>query len=177
MKDYEFTLKYRLPLATVDIDILIEQLGAAGCNDALIGIGVNGSLSFNFSREADCALDAVSSALADIHSVIPQAQLIEAAPDLVGLTDIGKALRTSRQYVRVLWEKNRDTFPNPIHEGSTVLWHLSSILTWAAASSKTWAIDEALVEVAQTTMQLNLLKQQKATDQKLQNQFSKRLLN
>ena len=177
MKDYEFVLKYRLPSTAADTDVLIEQLGAAGCSDALVGIGVNGSLSFDFIREADCALDAVSSALADIHNVIPQAQLIEATPDLVGLTDIGKVLCTSRQYVRVLWEKNRDTFPTPIHEGSTILWHLSSILTWAAENSKTWAIDESLVEIAQTTMQLNLMKQQKAVDHRLQNKFSKLLKN
>ncbi|MFT4862415.1 MAG: hypothetical protein ACI95C_001636 [Pseudohongiellaceae bacterium] len=152
MQDYDFTLKYRLPSTATASDALLEDLGAAGSTDALIGIGVNGSITFNFIREADCALDAITSALADINKAFPQAKLIEAGSDLVGLTEIGKVLRTSRQYVRVLWEKNRDSLPNPIHEGSTILWHLSSILIWASENSKTWTIDESLVEVAQTTM-------------------------
>ena len=33
---YEFTLKFKLPDAATDMDALVERLGAAGCNDAML---------------------------------------------------------------------------------------------------------------------------------------------
>ena len=42
---------------------------------------------------------------------------------------------------------NLVSFPVPIHEGKTVLWHLSSILSWAKRRNR-YQIDELLLDVA-----------------------------
>ena len=36
--DYEFTLKYQLASDDAAVEEVVERLGAAGCDDALIGI-------------------------------------------------------------------------------------------------------------------------------------------
>jgi hypothetical protein len=58
--EYEFTLKYRLAAADSDDDELVERLGAAGCDDALVGIGQPGRIALDFSREARSAQVGVS---------------------------------------------------------------------------------------------------------------------
>ena len=85
MKEYEFTLKCRLPSATEIPDIYVEKLGAQGCDDALIGIGQNGRIALNFIRVAASAFDAVTSAIIQVREVIPNVKLVEVTPDFVDL--------------------------------------------------------------------------------------------
>ena len=75
--EYTFTLKYQLTEDDSDPDGLVERLGEAGCDDALVGIGQPGRLALEFTREADSADAAVRSALADVRSAVPSARLIE----------------------------------------------------------------------------------------------------
>ncbi len=51
-KEYAFTLKYQLADNERDPDALLERLGGAGCDDALVGIGQPGRLALKFTREA-----------------------------------------------------------------------------------------------------------------------------
>jgi hypothetical protein len=48
--DYIFTLKYRVSDEAGNADNLVERLGAAGCDDALIGIGQAGRIALEFTR-------------------------------------------------------------------------------------------------------------------------------
>ena len=66
--EYTFTLKYQLADDDRDPEVLVERLGEAGCDDALIGIGQPGRLALEFTREAENAEVAVRSALADVRS-------------------------------------------------------------------------------------------------------------
>ena len=77
MKTYEFTLKFSLPDEghVDDIDELVERLGEAGCDDALVGIGKSGRLALDFTREAESAFDAISSAIATVRKTIPGIRL------------------------------------------------------------------------------------------------------
>src|SRR5471030_1848037 len=100
--EYTFTLKYRLAVEDDEQDRIVERLGLAGCDDALVGIGLPGRLALAFTREADSAQAAVRSALADVQRAVPSAALIEAAPDLVGLTDAAQIVGVSRQNMRKL---------------------------------------------------------------------------
>ena len=114
--EYTFTLKYQLADHDGNPDNLVEQLGEAGCDDALVGIGQPGRLALEFTREADSAHVAVRSALADVRRAIPSAKLIEAAPDFVGLTDVAEIVGMSRQNMRktaMNWEPAipSDTLP------------------------------------------------------------------
>ena len=157
--DYEFKLSYHLADHDADADALVERLGAAGCDDALIGIGQPGRLALAFTREADNALAALTSALADVRRAIPTAKLIEAGPDLVGLTDIAEIAGVSRQNMRKLAQHHFRTFPTPVHEGSSALWHLSEVLDWMAQRGNDYNIAPGTVEVAGVARQLNLARQ------------------
>ncbi|MEW3697554.1 DNA-binding protein, partial [Pseudomonas aeruginosa] len=53
--EYIFTLKYQLADDDRDPETLVERLGEAGCDDALIGIGQPGRLALEFTREAENA--------------------------------------------------------------------------------------------------------------------------
>jgi len=158
MKEYEFTLKFSLGDESNDPESYIERLAEAGCDDALIGIGQQGRIAFNFNREAESALSAVCSAIKNIKSVIPDAVLIEATPDFVGISDIADILGYSRQNIRKLMLNHRGSFPAPIHEGKSAIWHLSNVLSWFK-ERKDYPVDELLFDVTQANMQLNIAKE------------------
>jgi predicted DNA-binding transcriptional regulator AlpA len=156
--EYTFTLKYQLmEHAATSHDELVERLGEAGCDDALVGIGLPGRIALAFVREADSAEHALLSAVADVRQAIPTAVLIEAAPDLVGLTDVADVVGVSRQNMRKLMLAHTTTFPVPVHEGSASLWHLAEVMAWLEARG-TYRIEAPLLEVATTAMQINLAK-------------------
>lgn len=90
MREYEFILKFRLPDPAVDPGQFIEALAEAGCDDAAIGVGQRGCIALDFAREADTAADAIISAMQAVERAIPGAELIEAGPDFVGLTDVAE---------------------------------------------------------------------------------------
>ncbi len=158
MMEYDFTLKFRLPADSPSADELVERLGEAGCDDALAGIGQPGRIALDFSREADSAQAAIFSALADVKKAIPGIKLIEVGPDFVGLTEVADFIGVSRQNMRKLWLTHVTAFPAPIHEGNSALWHLSFVLEWLRERG-TYRVEQALLEVARTAMQVNLAKE------------------
>lgn len=156
--EYTFTLKYQLADDDRDADALVERLGEAGCDDALIGIGQPGRLALEFTREADNADGAVRSALADVRRAVPSARLIEVAPDLVGLTDVADIVGVSRQNMRKLMLAHPGTFPAPVHEGSASIWHLADVLAWLQAKgSYSLAVD--VLEVSRVALLVNVAKE------------------
>lgn len=128
MKDYVFTLKLRLPPG-LSGEEAVERLGAAGSTDALAGIGLAGRLALEFTREADRAAIAIGSAIDDVMAILPDADLCEVGPDLVGLSDMADLLGLSRQAMRKAMLAHAD-FPSPVYHGSSAIWHLSDILDW-----------------------------------------------
>ncbi len=126
--EYVFTLKYHI--GTLDPDLAIESLGEAGCDDALAGAGQAGRVALEFTRDAPDAYAAMLSALADVKKALPDARLIEAAPDMVGLTDVANLIGVTRQNMRKLMLGHSASFPAPLHEGSASVWHLADILDW-----------------------------------------------
>ena len=112
-------------------------------------------MALAFTREASSAEVALMTALADVHTGIPKAQLIEVAPDFVGLTDVAEAIGVTRQNMRKLMVSHAATFPVPVHEGATSLWHLADVLSWLREKGNyTWA--EGLLDVALVAKQINL---------------------
>jgi len=160
--EYEFTLKFKLPEAEGSADSPAEQLGAHGCNDALVGVGQRGRIALDFTREARSASEAVLSAIADVQRAIPGSMLIEAAPDYVGLTDVAELIGMSRQNMRKLMASHSD-FPCPVHGGSAQVWHLESVLRWLASRGP-YNVENRLMEVAHITMQCNLTKESNRLD-------------
>lgn len=168
--EYTFTLKYRLSETDDDHEALIGRLGEAGCDDALVGVGQPGRLALAFTREADSAELALTSALRDVKAAIPGATLTEAAPDFVGLTDVADAIGVTRQNMRKLMLANASTFPSPVHEGSATIWHLAEILAWLHAKG-TYALQQAACEIAVTTMQINLVRAAEQVSPKLRREL------
>jgi predicted DNA-binding transcriptional regulator AlpA len=158
MPEFEFTLKFSLTGREGSIDELVERLGAAGCTDALVGIGQPGRIGLAFTREAHSATEAVQSALADVRGAIPSAKLVEAAPDFVGLTDIAQLLGCSRQNMRKLAVQANGGFPPPIHEGTPTIWHLATVLDWLQSRGNQ-EIEGRLRDVARINRQINLARE------------------
>jgi len=156
--EYTFTLKYQLPENDRDPESLVERLGAAGCDDALIGVGRPGRLALEFTREATDAPAAMRSALADVRRAAPDARLIEAAPDLVGLTEVAEIAGVSRQNMRQLMLAHSGSFPPPLHEGSASIWHLADVLAWLQARTG-YALAAEVIEVSRAALQVNLAKE------------------
>ena len=170
MGQYNFTLRFALREHDADPQLFVDKLLAEGCDDALIGLGRHGRIALDFTREAPSADEAILSALADIQRAIPKAKLVEATPDLVGLTDIANLLGFSRQYMRKLAVKKGAGFPLPVHEGKPAIWHLSTVLSWFS-DSNTREYDEALLEIARVNMQCNLVKEAAGLDRSMSNRF------
>lgn len=156
--EYIFTLKYQLADHDSDPDALVERLGAAGCDDALVGVGQPGRLALEFSREADSAEEAIHTALADVKKAIHSARLIEVSPDLVGLTDVADIVGISRQAMRKLMLTHRTTFPIPVHEGSASIWHLADVLDWLKARGG-YPFDASVLEAARVALEVNIAKE------------------
>lgn len=158
MKAYEFTLKFSLENEADNPAEYIERLGAAGCDDALIGIGQHGRIALNFIRESTSAYEAIVSAVADVKEAIPDTKLVEATPDIVGLTDVADLLGCTRQNMRKLMINSGSAFPQPFHEGKPAIWHLANILLWLK-EHRNYQMEETLIDIATINMQFNLVKE------------------
>ena len=165
--EFEFTLKFILAAGAPDADALVELLGAAGCNDALIGIGQAGRIALDFTRDAESAKQAIFSALAEVKHAIPSAKLLEVTPDFVGLTDVAELVGVTRQNMRKLNLTHKDSFPVALHEGSAALWHLSPVLTWLKEHAN-YSIKQSLLDVAYIAMQINLAKEASQIERRVQ---------
>jgi len=154
MKEYEFGLRFSLPRDEAHSDELIERLGEAGCDDALIGIGQAGRIAFDFVRESDSAYNAILSAITDVKRAVPGAELVEVSPDLVGITDVADIVGCSRQNLRKLLLSGSSPGPAPLHEGKWVVWHLAPVLHWLA-TEKRYAVSPHWVEISEATMKFN----------------------
>jgi predicted DNA-binding transcriptional regulator AlpA len=158
MRDYNFTLKYRLADDEADHDAIVERLGEAGCTDALVGLGVACRLALQFDREANSARDAVHTALQDVKSALPTATLVEAHPDVVSATEIADLVGKTRQNIRKLMVSHPD-FPSPVHDGPAIsLWHLSDVLEWLE-TRQDYRLDKALQETARAAREVNVAKE------------------
>jgi hypothetical protein len=170
MGQYDFTLRFALGRHDTDPELCVEKLLAEGCSDALIGLGLQGRIALDFTREASSADAAILSALSDVQRAIPDASLVEATPDLVGLTDIANLLGFSRQYMRKLAVRKGSGFPPPVHEGKSAIWHLATVLSWFS-DSKIREFDAALLEIAHVNMQCNLVKEVAKLDRGMSNRL------
>jgi len=164
--EFTFTLKYHLSNSSDDTDALVERLAEEGCDDALVGIGQTGRLALEFTREAASAREAIESALADVRRALPGARLIEATPDLVGLTDVADIMGVSRQNMRKL-VTNHPSFPTPVHEGSAVIWHLAEVLGWMDGKG-TYPVPRVTLDVARVAMRVNIIKENARIQEGLQ---------
>lgn len=166
---YNFGLDFKLARDDQDPDELVGRLGAAGCDDSTIGIGVPGAIGMLFTREAESAQQAIISAIADVRRALPDAELTEVSPDLAGLSDVADLVGVSRQNMRKLMVNHANSFPAPVHSGTTTLWHLAAVLEWLI--TRDYSIERRLLDVARMAMQINLVKELQHLDPPIENQI------
>lgn len=172
--EYSFTLKFKLPPDNaVHDEELMLRLGDAGCTDAMVGLGLPGYISLEFNREGDSAMDTVLSAIEDVARALPKAELVEAAPDFVGLTDIAELSGVTRQNMRKLFVNHSTLFPPPVHGGSAMVWHLAPVLQFMR--TRQYSIDHATLDVAYAAMQVNLRKEMKLLNARDEDRLSRYL--
>jgi hypothetical protein len=160
---FDFTLKFKLGAGDLAEDELMTRLANAGCTDALVGLGLPGYIGLEFMREANSANEAFISALKDVHRALPTAELVEAGPDFVGLTEIADLIGVSRQGMRKIFTTQAASFPPPLHAGNTMVWHLAVVLEYLL--DRDYEFTPAVLDVARTSMQLNLARDARAVDQ------------
>jgi hypothetical protein len=168
--EYDFTLTFALPDA-VDSEALEARLFDAGCDDAIVGLGQKGRLALSFTREAESAEAAILSALRDVKQAVPDARLIEAGPDLVGVSDMARLLAFSRQNMRKLIQTHLASFPLPLHEGASAFWHLADVLAWFSETQKR-DVTPDLMDVTRACMGVNLAREAERVDHRLQAQLA-----
>jgi hypothetical protein len=156
---YEFTLKFHLPTNAKDPSACLDALYEAGCDDATIGVGKQGSIALAFARDARSAAEAVDSAIQAVTKAIPKARLIEIAPDLVDLADLAALLGCTRQnmqkYATGRIRSVSEPFPDPVATGNPNLYRLAEVVSWFARNTELHPSDE-LVELARTISKVSL---------------------
>jgi predicted DNA-binding transcriptional regulator AlpA len=152
MKEYDFALMFRLNRPDVDATIYLNSLYEAGCDDALPGIGKPGYLALDFMRSSSSAYEAIQGAIANVKSVLPEAELIHVSPDLAGIKELTNIFKCSRQNIQKYVSK--PTFPSPVYQGSQAIWHLAAVLNWFAANGH--AVEPELLEIAELSKSINL---------------------
>jgi hypothetical protein len=86
--NFEFRMVFKLGPTSADADTLVVRLGAAGCDDACVGIGHPGRIALDFARNACSVKEAVLTAIRDVKTAIPDAELIELKPELAGFAEL-----------------------------------------------------------------------------------------
>jgi len=133
MSEYTFVLNFSLPDRQADPEAYLDALYEAGCDDAAIGVGQFGMIGLDFTRAAASAEEAIRSAIDNVRSAIPGATLVQAGPDMVGLTQMAEIFGFSRQNMRKYatgQSGGSATFPSPVVLGDPSLWHLAEIVAW-----------------------------------------------
>lgn len=111
--------------------------------------------TFGFVRPGACAREVMQGARMEIVRALPGARLVEAVPDLVGLTEVGRLLGLSRQAMRKYAVSQGSNFPAAVHGVHGAVWHLIEILDWMRAVRQL-TVDPALLDVARVAWDINL---------------------
>ncbi len=157
MTNYSFVLNFTLPPGISDPADCLDALFEAGCDDAVVGVGRPGLVGLDFSRDAETAEDALRSAVRDVLKAVPGAGLVQAGPDLVGLTDMAEIFGFSRQNMRKYATGQASTaqaFPPPTVLGDPSLWHLAEVAAWLRQHTSVNPSD-AVFDVSKAAAEVN----------------------
>jgi hypothetical protein len=82
---------------------------------------------------------------------------------------VADVVGVSRQNMRKLMLSHATSFPVPVHEGSSALWHLADVLLWLRTKG-TYQLEPSVLEVASTAKQVNLAKEAQHMAPRLQSE-------
>ena len=173
MKEYDFALNFKFANHEIDPEIYLDKLYEAGLSDAVFGIGEKGGISIDIIRESKSAYDAIYSAIQQVKSVIPDAELIHVFPDVVGVRDLSEIFECSRQNIQKFVSKRN--FPEPLYRSSQAIWYLRTVLRWFTQSSDK-KIPEEITDVAELAREINSSLEAKQSIPEVLDQASKLVL-
>ena len=131
MNTYEFDITFKLDKGENPKKYL-DALFEAGCDDAVPGVGLLGSIAMSFSREGESATEAIRSALIDVKKAIPHSYPDKAAPYLMNLSDLALEFGFSKQnmskYSR--GESKLGEMPSPLVASKTSYWFVAQVAQW-----------------------------------------------
>ncbi len=154
---YKFMLNFTLPARDENPARCLDALHEAGCGEAALEPGQYGTVGLGVTCAADSAEDAVRSAVENVRAAIPGATLVQAGPDLVGLTEMAAIFGFSRQNMRkyaVGQSGGPKAFPLPVVVGDPSLWHLAEIIAWIKQNTRVQP-PERVLEVSKAAAKLN----------------------
>ena len=151
---FEFTLLFRLPADVDPVDSYLDALFEAGCSDALIGSGRAGYIALDFDRKAPSADLAVTTAIENVLDAIPDAELAEVKPDMVGVSEVAEIVGCTRQNIRLHIIGKKDA-PSPLHSGRTDIWHLADLAPFLSKNTPL-NVPDGPRKVSIVAMQTNL---------------------
>lgn len=172
MERYEFRLNFRVSIIP-DMEVYDERLfDSDKMHDGFWGVGGDGILEIDFERESISARDAFAQTIGDVLEILPEAELLEAHPDLVSITEMAMHLGCSRQNMRKIIEKGRlNGFPAPRHHGASVIWSLSPVLEWLISDGRTGL--SKLQQISLAAMEINVKCAIKALESTVAPRFEK----
>lgn len=154
MAVYEFKLIFSLTQSFDDPDDIVNVLFEFGCDDAIVGVGKRDRIALSFSRDAASAVQAMASASREACDALNGAELIEAKPDLVNLSDMAEIMGYTRQNMQKHAASAVPPFPVPVHVGAPDVWHLYDVLLWLR-EEKGVAVEEELLETSLAAAEIN----------------------
>ncbi len=164
MKEYDFALNFKFSNPEINPEIYLDALYEAGLSDAVFGIGEKGGISVDIIRESESAYDAIYSAIEQVKSVIPDANLTHVSPDIVGVRDLAEIFECTRQNIQKFVSK-RD-FPEPLYKNSQAIWYLRTVLRWFTQNSDK-KINQEMIDVAELAREINLSLEKKLSNPEL----------
>jgi hypothetical protein len=154
---YSFVLNFTFPGAGDTPERYLDALHSSGCDDAAVEVGQYGMIGLDVTCAALSAEDAVRAAVQNVRAAIPGATLVQAGPDLVGLSEMAAIFGFSRQNMRkyaVGQSGGPRAFPLPVVVGDPSLWHLAEIITWLKLNTRVQP-PERVLEVSKAAAKLN----------------------
>ena len=123
--EFDFRMRFKRGADPARLEELMERLGGAGCDDAVVGIGRQGYIALDFTREAQSESDAILSALRDVQRGVPNAELVELILDVHLIVSAGdRSEPTNEHDFDELWGREIDRRASELDAGTveTIPW-------------------------------------------------------
>lgn len=114
-----------------------------------------GRIRLKVCRTGATALAAMRRTVSEARRMFPSCALIEAGPDHVGLREVARMYRISRQAMRLRMLTDAHLFPAPLLELKAGTWRLVELLEWLGDGAGSF-FDRRELEVARAAAMVNL---------------------
>ena len=157
MNNYQFDLVFRLR-DVEEPEQYLDALFNAGCDDASPSIGCKGYISLQFCREDKNAIGAIRSAIKNVITAIPHAEIESIGPYLLNLSELAFEFEFTKQNMQKYASGNSAVtkrFPSPFLRGKISYWRISDVAQWLKENNIK-DIEEPVIEVFNVIRAFNL---------------------